>query len=755
MNAPQHTPPGADRMITALIFGVTLLVRLLYLWQSADHPAFQVPLVDAESYDDIARQWARDRTVGPYFFWQPFFYPAFLSFVYHLTGSSIVWARIVQAVLGALTGALLFRLGRRVFSRGVGAAAAAIHALYGPLIFYELELVAAGWAAFWSVALILLIVNAEQRPAARSFFLLGLCSALSLLTRPEFFFFLAASLLWLLSRVRRRGQPITLRLAGLAAGVLLVLVPVSALNRKTTGHFTPLPFEGGNNIYLGWHPDPCRVLTIRPGPDWEEFVGLPARHGVRGHYEENRFFIRAAADLVVQHPAATLRNAGRKVLQLIGSREIPRNEDIYLYREWSGLLATLLWKVGRFGFPFGLLFPAAVAGLWWTRRQAPAPLTLFPLLYGLALLAVFVSGRYRVPMIPVLCLWAAAGGQALWRRWRAAGRGRRIRWIAGAVLLALLSSGPGPFCEEQVNYRAELYALLGTALQNRGRLEEAADAYFRSLEHEPDDPYTLNSLGSALVALHRPGEALLYLERAYAARSEFVPLLYNLGLAHRGVNQAEPARRYLAEAARLRPGHAGTWYSLGMVETELKQPAEAIAAFQRAVDLEPESFDYRFNLSLALYQNREYAAARAHLDRLDARSTGDFMVHALLADTLAKLGEPGPAVEQYRAALQRDPEWSDGLNNLAWLLLHQPEQAPASVEEARDLATRACALTSFQNANFMETLAVAQHRAGNTDEARVVARRALALARAAADTHLAQSIEDRLAAWGSPEDAPP
>ena len=49
------------------------------------------------------------------FFWQPFFYPYFLTCVYKLTGCSIIAAKIIQPIIGALTCILCFRLGLIVF----------------------------------------------------------------------------------------------------------------------------------------------------------------------------------------------------------------------------------------------------------------------------------------------------------------------------------------------------------------------------------------------------------------------------------------------------------------------------------------------------------------------------------------------------------------------------------------------------------------------------------------------------------------
>ena len=41
-----------------------------------------------------------------------------------------------------------------------------------------------------------------------------------------------------------------------------------------------------------------------------------------------------------------------------------------LFGEWSSLMRVLTWKVGGFGFPFGIVLPFAVVGLvyYWRRH---------------------------------------------------------------------------------------------------------------------------------------------------------------------------------------------------------------------------------------------------------------------------------------------------------------------------------------------------------------------------------------------------
>lgn len=59
------------------IFALALGVRLLYLYQSSGNPTFYCPIVDSETYDDIARQLASGNGLSDKFFGKAFFTHSF------------------------------------------------------------------------------------------------------------------------------------------------------------------------------------------------------------------------------------------------------------------------------------------------------------------------------------------------------------------------------------------------------------------------------------------------------------------------------------------------------------------------------------------------------------------------------------------------------------------------------------------------------------------------------------------------------
>lgn len=604
-------------MFGGVVFLLAILVRGFYLYESSENPTFLVPIVDSFRYDTMARDLAAGGKITEEFFWQHLFYPLFLGGVYRLSGSSILFAKIIQMFLGGLTCVMVYLLGSRIFGQVAGVICGVIAALYMPLVFFEGELLAVGWAAFWAVALVLLFVLARQRHSVWVFFALGLCAALAISTRAVFVPFLVMSCLWLAVCFYRRRIHLleySKLTAAALAGFLLVSVPVGILSYRVLGRVTILPYSGGINFYIGNNPDYKASIAVRPGLGWRNLTELPLREGITDTGEYNKFFYDKAKEYIRSDPLGFAAGLCSKTVQYASSREIPRNIDVYLFRKWSALLSTGVWKLGGFGFPFGVVLPLAVSGLVFLRRKVPGPVWLFVVFYSGMVILAFVSARYRMPAIPVVAVLAGGGCIAVWqilqaRQWRKLG-------LAAAVMACVVLAGslPGAFAEEQLNWEAELYFSVGDSLSRYGRIEEAigpyckaveldddyleahnnlGNAYFRlgrleeafeqyseALRIKPDDAVSLNGMGSVCYKQGRLDDAIECYERALVSRPGYPSAMTNLAnaLAQRGNSKA--SRHGGGTAARRRAQiylHLGMWLeSRGRIDEAGLAYAEAV-----------------------------------------------------------------------------------------------------------------------------------------------------------------------------------
>lgn len=613
------------------IFLLALAVRLLYLWDVSDSPVFLTPIVDAGTYDELARGLSERGTMTETFFWQPFFYPAVLAVVYFFTQGSIVGARVFQMILGSATCVLTWQFGRRVFGRSIGALAGIIAALYGPLIFFDGELLATGWACFWSVALLTLLlrVTGDARAGNRRLLwdslLLGLCIGLCALTRPTFLLFAVAGGAWLawVLAVRRAGWRRTAGgLATVSVMAGLVVLPVAWQSHRVTGTFGIMPMSDGLNLHIGNNPNRAETISIRPGWEWDHLTRLPQGEGATMSRKKRLIFREKFRDYVMTQPIGFARGLGAKAVEFVSSREIPRNVDIYLFRKWSWLLRGLVWKVSGFGFPFGVLLPLAVLGFIHFRKRIPAVMILFLVLYAASIVIVFTSGRYRMPIVPVLTILASAGCFALRDMFRARRRAASLTSLVVCAVVGLVSSVPGPFAQEQTAYEAEMYYILGSTRMRVRDDDEAERLLSRALLLDPDHSSAANHLG-------------LVLER-------------------RGVG--EQAQQHYLRAVEIDPGHATAHVNLGNLLWREGEGQRAVAHYRQALKVDSNDARAHNGLGAALAGQGRFRDAVYHFREAARIGTENPSgVLANLGTALCELGKLDEGTHYYRAAVRRNP----------------------------------------------------------------------------------------------------
>jgi tetratricopeptide (TPR) repeat protein len=121
---------------------------------------------------------------------------------------------------------------------------------------------------------------------------------------------------------------------------------------------------------------------------------------------------------------------------------------------------------------------------------------------------------------------------------------------------------------------------------------------------------------------------------------------------------------------------ADAWYDIAC-DLELSSVDEARAAYQRAIELDPDHADAHVNLGRILHEEGAPAAAEQHyrraLDSDPRHPTAAFNLGVALED----LGRLREAREAYERALELDPENADAHYNLAGLCERRGDKAGA------------------------------------------------------------------------------
>ena len=178
---------------------------------------------------------------------------------------------------------------------------------------------------------------------------------------------------------------------------------------------------------------------------------------------------------------------------------------------------------------------------------------------------------------------------------------------------------------------ADAHVNLGTALGEKGQIEEAIRQYREALHLEPDYAMARYRLGNLLAKKGQLDEAISQYHEAIRLQPDYAGARVELGTTLGEQGQTDEAIRQYREALRLKPDHASAHYNLGNALARKGQIEEAIGHFQQAISLKPDHVDARNNLGVALYQQGrideavrqfqevlrlkpDYAGARRNLD---------------------------------------------------------------------------------------------------------------------------------------------
>jgi len=103
----------------------------------------------------------------------------------------------------------------------------------------------------------------------------------------------------------------------------------------------------------------------------------------------------------------------------------------------------------------------------------------------------------------------------------------------------------------------------------------------------------------------------------------------------------------------------------------------AMMSFEKALRLNPRSWETRYNLALALMESGHWEQANRELKQLVLEKPAAVNSHNALATTFLELGQPDAAVEEFKKVLAVDPRSVHALYNLGRALMAQRRFAAA------------------------------------------------------------------------------
>ena len=697
-----------------------MLLRAGFLLENRRrNPTFFHPIIDSHTYDTLARAAVSGEGMGPESVWQPLFYPYFLAGVYRVFGRDLFLVRGIQVLIGVGTVYLTYLLGRMLFSFRVGAGAAGLVAISGALIFYEGELLTVAWEAGWFLLSLVGFVRLEgwirerrteqgakaealgyvrggRRPRLKPWATwagVGVVCGVGVVIRPTVLLFYLAAVLWLvLGLISGGGGGWKKALGGavmFSLGMGLILGPVVVRNYRVTGHWILMPTSGGLNFYIGNNPEAEETITTRPGEGWRQLTVLSREAGIYSQPYGSRYFYGRTFDYIRSQPLTFARGLLKKTILFFNGREVPRNLDIYLFRDYSLILRGLVWKAGSFAFPMGLLLPFSLLGMGFYFRQFRKLFLLYLLVaaYSFAIILFFVTSRYRIPLIPVFSIFAAAGICRLSQlfhghRWK-----RFSLTLAFLFLLLIFCNLPLSIPEDRVDFRSELYLALGSVNLREGDLDAAEENLARAIKSDPGNTDALYLLGVVAFERERFEEAEENFQEAIRLHPRHSRAYRGLGRVYDRQGDDDQALANYREAVRLDTGDEESRKRLAELYEAGGDCQAALREYWKVLQFKPDDVPVRRRLAFLLGERGNWETGRELIAEALRHHPRDAALLSDLGVIYGNMGRTEEAIAAFQAALELEPDLPIARFNLG--VIHarrgETEKALEQYQQLREL----------------------------------------------------------------------
>ncbi|MFQ5717590.1 MAG: glycosyltransferase family 39 protein, partial [Nitrospinales bacterium] len=567
-----------------------MTVRVIYFYQFQENPFFDhVPKAwDQTVYHEGAAAFAQGDllAVAPdqLNLFSPL-YQYFLGIVYGLFGVDLkaVWA--VQFLLGTCSTWLVYRIAVHYIGPAASFTAGLLFTFYGTNWLYEGALYRATLITSLELVSCLLLIRFAHRPG----YLRAVWSAVSLSLfmqcRTNHLLLVPFALVYLWKHVFSKRENGKTLLSAYLAVFIAVSIPLLVWVHEVHGKWNFYDQTGPENLLLANTPDyPGRGYQLTEIYS-EALEKLPLK---------TLPIMRLVVQTAWENPLDFLSIYLRKTYYYFNNYEIPNTQNFYLFQEFSPIL-----KWGA--VPFAAIGASGLMGFVLLRKHRKS--WTLPHAYGLGIFLMFlpflVLSRYRLSLVPFLCIFAAYTLSTLCRK------AREKNWTQVSILVICflvlgLAEKTDPLPEGKV--RIIDYANLGSAFLYNADPEDDFKGYeyykrawelSRSLEYKLRQPAVVRGLFHGYY--YRQAQQFLEkgdVENEIGALKKALFFDYSSSPTHdlyaRALFQKKNLREALVEALQavvLQPGSPSSHLLLGALYNQSSKPLWALYHWQKTQEL--------------------------------------------------------------------------------------------------------------------------------------------------------------------------
>ncbi len=589
------------RIILA-IFSLALVLRLLHIYSIITIPFFNHPIVDEKEHYD----WALKILGGDIFsahkmvFFKSPGYPYFLALLLLCTAKNIFWVKVLQAVMGAVSSVLVYLIAREKFGKGVGIFSGFIMSIYPLFIYYDAMLLITSFFILMILLVLYVSLRLEKKQTIILTLLTGLLVGIGCITRPNLILFIPFHIIWMLMvfDLGKRWKYAIVRILIYLLPVVLVICSVTLRNYLVDREFFLIATNGDLNFYLANNPDSSYTLNLRPGLEWEIFLQTPYKElGENISKKKVQLFWRQKSlDYIKKNP---LQFAFGKIINLyrfFDGYEYRRIQMYDYYKKHSPIL--------RIPVSFYIISPLAIIGiiLAFKEFRKNSLFIFFIISFILSIILFFVASRHRLPIVPVLIIFASCTIMKVVDAVRK--RNYKFVVLVGIIfVLYLIVYLPFKPDEKQMESWWTHYSL-GLVYFDEENLINATSELTKAETIRSENIDTHYALGNVykkrLMLIDAIKEFKFVLGKLEEKFGDFNVILARLnkeiGGCYLRLKNTENAEKYYNEALNYDNTDPGTYNALGIIEIYKGDIDKAKSLFRYALELDPNFEEAQKNL---------------------------------------------------------------------------------------------------------------------------------------------------------------
>lgn len=207
----------------------------------------------------------------------------------------------------------------------------------------------------------------------------------------------------------------------------------------------------------------------------------------------------------------------------------------------------------------------------------------------------------------------------------------------------------------------EIFLIWGDVFLERGNSDDGSNAkakYNLAQELNPNSPAAKLRVGKLWVRARNWTDAISSYNEAIAIDASFAPAYVELGAIYMRANQPAKAKEYFEKYLELSSSISAKIKYLSVL-LELKDYATAITIAQEIKQIDPTRNDINRALAYCYFETKDYVKALEYIKLFFAAATPEKIIpsdYVYYGNILEKSGQDSLAIEQFKIALEKNPE---------------------------------------------------------------------------------------------------